>query len=66
MMMELLRMIGDTVMNLLCAIPEHVGWMIDGALIVVLGFALYKVAKLAVEAWREWHEDDDEEILEEI
>ena len=52
-------------MELLMRIPENVGWMIDGALIVVLGFALYKVAKLAVEAWREWHEDDDEEILEE-
>jgi hypothetical protein len=52
-------------MDLLLKIPENVGWMIDGALIVVLAYALAKVIKLAVQAWREWHEDDDEEIFEE-
>jgi hypothetical protein len=52
-------------MELLMRIPENVGWMIDGALAVVLAYALVKVVKLIAQAWREWHEDDDEEIFEE-
>ena len=52
-------------MELLMRIPENVGWMIDGALAMVLAYALVKVGKLTVQAWREWHEDDDEEIFEE-
>lgn len=52
-------------MELLMRIPENVGWMIDGALAMVVLYALVKVSKMAVQAWREWHEDDDEEIFEE-
>lgn len=47
-------------MELLMRIPENVGWMIDGALAMVLAYALMKVTKLAVQALREWHDDEDE------
>lgn len=60
MTIELLMNLMDTCLNFLCDIPAHIGWMIDGVLTVVLCIMLYKVIKLAVTAWKEWHEDDEE------
>ena len=48
-------------LELICAIPENVGWMrvcIVGPLCALM---IYKLGKLFVQMWKEWHEDDEEE-----
>ena len=61
MTIELLMNLMDACLNFLSDIPAHIGWMIDGVLVVLVVFMLVKVAKLAVHAWKEWREDDEVE-----
>lgn len=47
--------------NLICSIPDNIGWAMVG---FVGAFALMmgvKLAKLFIQMWREWHEDDEVE-----
>lgn len=48
-------------MELFLRIPENVGWMINGALIVALVYTTIKVVKVIAQMWREWHEEISEE-----
>lgn len=48
-------------LELLCKIPDHIGWMLVGMAAMACAFALYKLGALFVEMWRDWHEDETEE-----
>lgn len=46
--------------NLICSIPDSIGWAMVGflgALALVMGI---KVTKMLIQMWREWHEDEEE------
>ena len=48
-------------LELICAIPENVGWMLFGIVGTLCAMMMYKLGKLFVQMWKEWHEDDEEE-----
>lgn len=48
-------------MELICAIPDSIGWAMVGffgALTLVMAI---KLGKLFIQMWKEWHEDEDED-----
>lgn len=48
-------------LEFVCSIPENIGWTLVGfvaCLCVIMGI---KVAKLLVQMWKDWHEDEEEE-----
>ena len=45
-------------LEFLCAIPDHIGWMLVGALGAYAVMWAHKLGKLAVQMWRERHEED--------
>ena len=47
-------------MNLICAIPENVGWALVGAVGMLCVVMLIKLGKIFVEMWKDWHEDEEE------
>ena len=48
-------------MNLICAIPENVGWVLVGATGILCVVMAVKLGKILVEMWKDWHEDEEEE-----
>ena len=44
-------------MNLICAIPEEIGWALVGALGAYSIMWMHKVGKLFVQMWKEHHEE---------
>ena len=48
-------------LELICAIPENVGWMLVSTVGTLCAVMMYKLGKLFVQMWKEWHEDDEEE-----
>ena len=48
-------------MNLICAIPEHIGWMLVGALGAYASVAGWKVGKCIYKAIKERFEEEEEE-----
>lgn len=48
-------------LEMICAIPDHIGWVIVGAVGMLCAVMMYKLGKLFVQMWKEWHEDDEEE-----
>ena len=48
-------------MNLICAIPENVGWVAVGAVGMLCVVMAVKLGKILVEMWKDWHEDEEEE-----
>ena len=48
-------------MNLICAIPENVGWVLVGAVGMLCVVMAVKLGKLSVQMWKEFHEDEEEE-----
>ena len=49
-------------MNLICAIPENIGWALVGAVGMLCVVMAVKLGKIFVEMWKEWYEDEEEEI----
>ena len=45
----------------LCKIPDHIGWMLVGIVGTLWAVMLVKLGKLFVQMWKEWHEEDNEE-----
>ena len=48
-------------MNLICNIPEEIGWVLVGILGTLCAMMAVKLGKVFVEMWREWHEEEIEE-----
>ena len=48
-------------MNLICAIPENIGWALVGAVGMLCVVMAVKLGKIFVEMWKEWYEDEEEE-----
>jgi len=48
-------------LELLCKIPDHIGWMLVGIVGILCAVMLFKLGKLFVQMWKEWHEEDNEE-----
>ena len=46
-------------LEMICAIPENIGWVMVGSLGTLCGMMLYRVGKLFVEMWRERHEEEE-------
>ena len=51
-------------LELLCKIPDHIGWMLVGVAGTLCAVMMYKLGKLFVEMWREWHEEEEIEVEE--
>ena len=47
-------------LELICNIPENIGWMLVGIVGTLCAMMMYKLGKLFVQMWKEWHEDDEE------
>ena len=47
-------------MNLICAIPENVGWVLVGATGMLCVVMAVKLGKILVEMWKDWHEEEEE------
>ena len=48
-------------LEMLCKIPDHIGWMLVGIVGTLCAVMLFKLGKLFVQMWKEWHEEDNEE-----
>ena len=48
-------------MNLICSIPENIGWVAVGAVGMLCVVMAIKLGKIFVEMWKDWHEDEEEE-----
>lgn len=49
-------------MDLICAIPEEIGWALVGLAAGALVNVSIKLGKMFVEMWKDYHEDDEEEV----
>lgn len=47
--------------ELLCKIPDYIGWMFVGVMITPSVMMLFKLDKLLVQMWKEWQEEDSED-----
>lgn len=45
-------------LDLICAIPENVGWVIVGALGAYALVWAHRLGKLLVNIWKDWHEEE--------
>lgn len=46
-------------LNLICSIPEEFGWALVGFTACLCCVMAYKLSKLFVQMWKEWHEDEE-------
>lgn len=51
-------------LELLCAIPEEIGWALVGFTAAFTLMMAVKLGKLLVQMWKDWHEPDEEECEE--
>ena len=51
-------------MEWICAIPDSIGWTLVGIMGTLCAVMMWKLGKLFVEMWREWHEEEIEECEE--
>ena len=51
-------------LELLCKIPDHIGWMFVGILGTLCAGMLFNLGKILVQMWKERNEEDDEEECE--
>ena len=47
-------------MELICAIPDELGWAIVGLIAGALVNAFYKLGKIFVELWIDYYKDNEE------
>ena len=47
-------------LDMLCAIPEEIGWALVGMLGTLCGIGLYQLLKIFVQMWKERHENTEE------
>ena len=47
-------------MELICAIPDSIGWTMVGFFGALTLVMAVKLGKLFIQMWKEWHEDEDE------
>lgn len=45
-------------LEMICSIPENIGWTLVGALSVCTLFALCKLVETFVGMWKEYHEEE--------
>ena len=50
-------------MNLICAIPENIGWALVGAVSMLCVVMAVKLGKIFVEMWKDCHEEEQEEAV---
>lgn len=46
-------------LNLICSIPENIGWVIVGAMGMLTIIVAVKLGKLFVQMWKDYHEDEE-------
>ena len=51
-------------LELLCKIPDIIGWIIVGVLCTLCAVMLFNLGKVLVQIWKDWHEEDEEEDCE--
>lgn len=47
--------------ELICAIPENVGWVVVGAVGMLTAVMAFKVGKIFIQMWKDYHEEENEE-----
>lgn len=45
-------------LEMICRIPESIGWAIVGALAMLCAIMLVKLGKIFVQMWKDYHEDE--------
>ena len=45
-------------LNFICSIPEEIGWALVGFTACLCCVMAYKLGKLFVEMWKEYHEEE--------
>ena len=48
-------------LEMICAIPEEIGWVLVGIVGTLCAMMLFKLGKLFVQMWKERHEEEDDE-----
>lgn len=48
-------------LELICAIPENIGWVIVGVLGTLTALLAVKLATTCVAAWKQWHAEEETE-----
>ena len=51
-------------MNFILSIPDNVGWVLVGATGMLCVVMAIKLGKIFVEMWKDWHEEEEEEVEE--
>ena len=46
-------------LKFICGIPEVIGWGLVGIVGVACAIMLWKLGKVFVEMWKDWHEEDE-------
>jgi hypothetical protein len=49
-------------LEMICRIPDSIGWAIVGALAMLCAIMFVKLGKIFVQMWKDHHEDEDEEV----
>ena len=49
-------------LEMICRIPESIGWTIVGALGMLCAVMLVKLGKIFVQMWKDYHKDEAEEV----
>ena len=48
------------IIEMLNKIPDAIGWTMVAILGVACAVMMYKLGKIFVEMWKDWHEEDEE------
>jgi hypothetical protein len=51
----------NIMLEMICRIPDSIGWAIVGALAMLCAVMLVKLGKMFVQMWKDYHEDEAEE-----
>lgn len=51
-------------LEMICRIPDSIGWALVGALAMLCVVMLVKLGKIFVQMWKDYHEDEAEEAEE--
>ena len=51
----------NVMLEMICRIPDSIGWALVGALAMLCVVMLVKLGKIFVQMWKDYHEDEAEE-----
>jgi hypothetical protein len=52
----------NVMLEMICRIPNSIGWAIVGALFMLCVVMFVKLGKIFVQMWKDYHEEEAEEV----